>query len=138
MNTLIQNTHLGNFLEDSKFDELSVFLQSHFQKKKIVHTMAKSNNPMHVLIFQCGQETQGLHTIFIYIFTSLSNDMRFGKTLAQWFSKQSYDILQGVLPTFDNIKTEADLVNFSAICCFSTEHNSHTKQSLSVFLLLLI
>ena len=137
MNTVKQNTDLGNILEDSKFDELSVFLQSHCQKKKIVHT-AKSNNPMHVLIFQCGQETQSLHTIFIYIFTSLSNDMRFGKTLAQWFFKQSYEILQGVLPTFDNIKTEADLVNVSAICCFSTEHNSHTKQSLSVFLLLLI
>ena len=41
----------GNFLEDSKADELREFLQSHFQKTYTVNTMANSNNPMHVLIF---------------------------------------------------------------------------------------
>ena len=75
--------------------------------------MAKSNNPMHVLIFQCGWETKSLHTIFSYIFTSLSNDVIFEKTLAHWFFKQSNEIHGGVPQTLDNIRTEADYVNFS-------------------------
>ena len=37
--------------------------------------------------------------------------MIFEKTVAHWFFKQSNEIHRGVLPTLDNIKTEADLVN---------------------------
>ena len=40
----------GNFLEDSKFDELSKFLQSHCQKKNAVNKMGESNIHMHALI----------------------------------------------------------------------------------------
>ena len=41
----------GTFLEDSKFDELSKFLQSHCQKKISINTMAEIKVPMHALIF---------------------------------------------------------------------------------------
>ena len=60
---------LGYFLEESKFDELSEFLQSHYQKKNAVNTMGESNIPMHALIFRCGWETYSIHTIFSYLFT---------------------------------------------------------------------
>ena len=66
---------------------------------------------MHVIIFQCGWETKSLHTIFSYLFTSLSNDMIFEKTVAHWFFKQSNEIHRGVPPTLDNKKRESDLVN---------------------------
>ena len=73
---------LGDFLEEYKFDELSEFLQSHCQKKNAVNKMGESNIPMHAIIFRCGWETNSIHTIFSYLFTSLSNGMRCGNTLA--------------------------------------------------------
>ena len=42
----------GDFLEESKFDDLSEFLSSHGQKKNAVNTMGESNIPMHALIFR--------------------------------------------------------------------------------------
>ena len=45
---------LDIFLENYKFDELSKILQCHCKKNNTVNTMAKSNNPMNPLIFQCG------------------------------------------------------------------------------------
>ena len=52
-----------------------------------------------------------IHTIFSYLFTSVSNDMRCGKTLAHWFFKQSNKIYGGNPPSIDFIKTEPKLVN---------------------------
>ena len=95
----------GDFLEESNFNELSEFLQSHWQKKNSVNTMGESNIPMHALIFRCGWETNNIHTIFSYLFTSLSNDMRCGKTLAHWLFKQLNEIYGGTPPSLDNIKT---------------------------------
>ena len=89
MNTFESEYPFGYLLEDFRFDELSKFLQSDFQKKNAKNTMAESNIPMHALIFWCGWETKSLHTIFSYIFTSLSNDIRCGNNLSQWFFKQS-------------------------------------------------
>ena len=80
--------------------------------------MAKSNNPIHVLIFQCGWETKSLHTIFSSIFSFLSNDKIFEMTVAHRFFNQSNKIHGGVPPTLDNIKTEADLVNVSVNLLF--------------------
>ena len=58
VNTTIMHTFeseypFGAFLEDSKLDELSEFLQSHCKEENDVNTMAESNIPMHALIFQC-------------------------------------------------------------------------------------
>ena len=89
--------------------------------------MAKSNNPMHPLIFQCGWETKSLHTIFSYICTSLSNDMISEKTLAHWFFKQSNKIHGGVPLTLDNIKIEADLVKLSVNLLFCLQNTTHTQ-----------
>ena len=102
----------GNFLEDSKFDELIEFLQSHCQKKNSVNTMGESNIPMHALIFQCGWETNSIHTIFSYLFTPLYNDMKCGKTLAHWLFKQPNEIYRGTPPSLDDINTETELVIF--------------------------
>ena len=88
MNTFDSEYPFGYFLEDSKFDELSEFLQSHCHKNSAVNTMGESNIPMHALVFRCGWETNSIHTIFSYLFTSLSNDIRCGKRLAQCFFKQ--------------------------------------------------
>ena len=87
MNTFDSKYLFGDFLEDSKFDELSDYLQFHFQKKNIGNDMSKGNIPMHALIFSFCWETKILHTIFSYIFTSLSNYMRCGKTLDHMFLK---------------------------------------------------
>ena len=101
---------IRDFLEESKFDELSKFLQSHCHKKNAVNTMGESNIPMHALIFRCGWETNSIHTIFSYLFTSLSNDMRCGKTLAHWLFKQLNEIYGGTPPSLDGIKTEPESV----------------------------
>ena len=66
---------------------------------------------MHALVFRCGWETNSIHTIFSYLFAYLSNDIRCGKTLAQWFFKQYNEIYWGIPPSLDNIKTEPELVN---------------------------
>ena len=76
--------------------------------------MAKANIPMHAIIFRCGWETKSLHTIFSYIFTSMSNDMMCGKTLAHWFYKVYSDINGGVTPNLDDIKTEYQMVHLFA------------------------
>ena len=88
MNNFDSEYPFRDFLEDSKFDELSEFLQSRCQKNNAVNTMDKNNTPMHALIFQCWWETKSLHTTFSYILTSLSNDMRYENTLSHWFFKQ--------------------------------------------------
>ena len=54
MNNFESEYPFDNFLGNSKFDELSEFLQSHFQKTDAVNNMAESNIPMHALIFKCG------------------------------------------------------------------------------------
>ena len=51
MDTFESEYPFGDFLEDSKFDELSEFLQPHLQKKNAVNNMDESNIPMHALIF---------------------------------------------------------------------------------------
>ena len=120
MNNFDSEYPCGNFLEDSKFDELSEFLQSHCQKKNAGNNIAESNSPMHSFIFWCGWDTKSIHTIFSYIFTSLYNYMRCGKTLSYCFFKQSNHIYRGVPATLDNIKTDPDFVIFMAIWCLST------------------
>ena len=119
---------LGNFLEESKFDELSKFLQSHFQKNNAVNTMDESNIPIHALIFWCGWETNSIHTIFSYLFTSLSNDMRCGKTLARWLFKQSNKIY-GVPPQFLKISKQNPNFWISLLVhSLSTERTLWTKK----------
>ena len=78
---------------------------------------------MHTLIFRCGWETYSIHTIFSYLFTSLSNDMRCGKTLAHWLFKQSNEIYGGTPPSIDNIKTEPELVDLFVDALFF--HRTH-------------
>ena len=73
--------------------------------------MAEVYIPMHAMIFRCDWETKSLHTIFSYVFTSMSNDMRCGKTLAHWFYKVSSDIYGGVTTTLDDIRTESHTVH---------------------------
>ena len=77
----------GDFLGDSMFDELSDYLQSYCHNKNAVNSMSEGNIPMHALVFCCVCDTKSLRTIFRNIFTSLSNGMRYGKTLSHWFSK---------------------------------------------------
>ena len=79
----------GDFLEDYKFEKLSDFQKFHCQKQNAVNTIAKSNIPMHALIFYCWWDTKSLYTISSFIFNSLSIDMRFVKTLSHWFFKQT-------------------------------------------------
>ena len=86
--------------------------------------MGVSNIPMRALIFRCGWETDSIHTIFSHLFTSLSNDMRCGKTLSHWFFKQSNDIYGGTPPSLNNIKTEPELVNL--FVDFMFVHLTHT------------
>ena len=105
MKTFDSEYPFGDFLEDSKFDELSKFLQSYCQKKNAVNTMGESKITMHALIFRCGWETKIIHTIFSYLFTSLSNEMRCGRTLYHWFFKKSNKIYEGTHTSLDDIKT---------------------------------
>ena len=54
INTFESEYPFGNLLEDSKFDELSEYLQFHFQKKNAVNALDEGNISMHALIFCCG------------------------------------------------------------------------------------
>ena len=117
----------GDFLEESKFDDLSEFLQSHFQKKNAVNTMSESKIPMHALIFRCGWETNSIHTIFGYLFTSLANDTRCGNALAHWLFKQSNEIYGGTPPSIDDIKTEPESVKLFVNALFV--HRTHISQN---------
>ena len=65
--------------------------------------MYEANIPMQATIFRCGWEKNSLHITLSYVFTSMSNDMIFGKTLAYWFYKVSSEIHGAVLPTLDDI-----------------------------------
>ena len=65
MNTFDLEYPFGDFLEYSKFDELSKFLQPHCQKENAVNTISKNNIPMHALIFRCGWETKSIHTTLV-------------------------------------------------------------------------
>ena len=51
MNNFDSEYPFGEFLEDSSFDEIGEFLQSHCQKKNAVNTMAEGNITMHSFIF---------------------------------------------------------------------------------------
>ena len=66
---------------------------------------------MHAMILNCVWETKSLHTIFRYILTFMSNDMRYGKTLAHCFYKVSSEIYGGVTPILDDIQTESPMVH---------------------------
>ena len=70
--------------------------------------MGESNIPMHALIFRCGWETNSIHTLFSYLFTSLANGMRCGKTLDHWLFKQLNEIYGGAPPSLDDIKKEPE------------------------------
>ena len=89
--------------------------------------MSKGNISIHAIIFCCGWETKSLHTIFSYIFTSLSNYTRYGKTLAHWFFMVSNDIYGGASPTLDNTKTEPEKVIFFVDDLFSLKDIVHTQ-----------
>ena len=85
--------------------------------------MIESNIPIHALKFRCGWETNSIHTIFSYLFTSLSNNMICGKALAHWLFKQSNGIYGGTPPSFYNIKTEPESVKFFVNALFV--HRTH-------------
>ena len=88
---------------------------------------------MHALIFRCGWETNSIYTIFIYLFTLLSNDTRCGKTLAHWFFKQSNEIYGGTPPSLDNIKTEPESVRLFVNALFvHRTHISHKTKFKSI------
>ena len=73
--------------------------------------MAEANTPIHAMILCCGWETKSINTIFSYVFTFMSNDMRCGKTLSHWFYKVSSEIYGGVPTTLDDIQTESQMVH---------------------------
>ena len=116
---------LGDLLEESKFDELSEFLQSHCQKNNAVNKIGKSKIPMHALIFRCGWETNSIHTIFSYLFTSLANIMRCVKTLAHWLFKQSNEIYGGIPLSLDDTKIEPESVKLFVNALFV--HRTHIR-----------
>ena len=90
--------------------------------------MYEANIPMHAMIFRCGWETKSLHTIYRYVFTSMSNDMRCGKTLAHWFYKVSSDIYGGVTPTLDEIQTDSHMVHLFVGIIFVHNTGLHYKK----------
>ena len=49
--------------------------------KNAVNDIAEGNIPMNAMFLRCGCETKSLHKIFTYVFTSMSNDRRYGKAL---------------------------------------------------------
>ena len=61
--------------------------------------------------FCCGCETKIIHIIFSYVFTSMSNVMKCGKTLSHWFYRVSNDIYSGVPPTLDDVWNESQMVH---------------------------
>ena len=71
MNTFEWEYPFGDFLEDSKFCELSEYLQLYCQNNNAVSTMTKRNIPMNDLIIHCEWETNILHNIYCCIFTYL-------------------------------------------------------------------
>ena len=83
--------------------------------------MAEANIPMQTMISCCGWETKSLHTIFSYVFISMSNDTRCGKTLANWFYKVSSEIYGGVPHTLDDIRTGSQMVHLFINSLFFTK-----------------
>ena len=61
MNTFESEYPFSDFLEYYKFDELSKYPQSNFQKKSSVNSMSEGNIPIHDLIFFVG----GRQRVFI-------------------------------------------------------------------------
>ena len=127
MNNFESDYRFGNFLEDSNFDPLIEYLQSHYQKKDIVNDMAKGNIPMHALIFLCGWDKKSLQIIFSCIFTSLSNVMICGNNLAHWIFNISNGIYGGVPTTIDDIKRTwfGEFVCQISVC---PQNRNHKKQ----------
>ena len=60
--------------------------------------------------------------------TSMSNDMRCGKTLAHWFYKVSSDIYGGVTPTLDEIQTDSHMVHLFVGIIFVHNTGLHYKK----------
>ena len=104
-------------------------------RKKSVNAITKGNIPMHAIIFRCGWDTKSLHIIFSYVFTSMSNDRRYGKALDHQFYKASSDIYGSVNQTLDGIQTESDkvqlFVNSLFIIDTGIHHNKKLKRILS-------
>ena len=73
--------------------------------------MAEVNIPMQAMIFRCGWEKKIIHTIFRYVLTSMSNDMRCGKTISNQFYKAPSEIYGSVPPTLDDIQTESQTIH---------------------------
>ena len=91
--------------------------------------MGESNIPMHAIIFLCVWETNSVHTIFGYLFTLLSNDMRCGNTLAHWVFKHSNEFMGAPPPSLDDIKTEPESVKLFVNALFvHRTHISHKKK----------
>ena len=137
INTFESEYPFGNLLEDSKFDELSEYLQFHFQKKNAVNALDEGNISMHALIFCCRWEIKSLHTIFSYIITSLSNVMRCRNNLAQWFFKFSNEIYGCVPPTLEVILKNLIWSFLLSNICLTTKQQSRTTKLLSGFFMLL-
>ena len=93
--------------------------------------MAETNIPMQAMISHCGWETKSLHTIFRYVFTSISNDIICGNNLARWFYKVYSEIYGGVPPTLDYIRTESHMVNLFLGSIFVHNTGIHYKTKLN-------
>ena len=90
--------------------------------------MGESNIPMHALIFWCGWETNSIHTIFSYLFTSLSNNIRCGKTLSNWFFKHRMIFMGAPLQVFTISKQNPNWWFWFFMNSLSTECTSHKKK----------
>ena len=99
--------------------------------------MGESNIPMHALIFRCGWETNSIHTIFSYLFTSLSNSTRFGNTLFHWLFKQSNEIYGGNPPKSWRYQNRTWIGEFDCWCtlCPQNAHYGQFKRILAATVL---
>ena len=128
MNNFESEYPFGDFLEDTKFYELSEYLQSHWQNKNTVNDMSEGSIFMHDLIFSCGWETKSLHTIFSSNLVFLSNDTRCVNTLAHWFLKGFKWDLQGCSSNprwYTNITWESEVFCRWSVCQQKSDHKQH-------------
>ena len=68
MNTFYSEYPFGDFLGDSKFDELSKFLLSHFQKKNAVNNMVRVTFPCLISYFDVSGR-QRVFILYLVIFS---------------------------------------------------------------------
>ena len=115
-------------------------IYNHISRKKSVNAMDEMNIPMHDIIFCCGWDTKSLHTIFSYFFTSISNEMRCGKTPAHWFLKMSSEIYGGLPTTLDDNLTDSDkatlFVNYIFVHNTGIQNNKRFKRILAAYILI--